>query len=157
METRNAQLSFEIAQKLYAGNDENLRQLALNTYPELGMKITDRVKNFSDVCKLAGEDEDQFKIASGDSDIIKSMRYAGKIMLIAKVLNEGHVFDWNNDNEYKWRPWFCMNDNNFRFDDSGCSISSSTVSARMCFKSEKLSTFAAKTFLQEYKDYLYQK
>jgi hypothetical protein len=42
-EERKAVLSFELAKQMYEGSDEPLRQLALDTYPELG-KISSEEK-----------------------------------------------------------------------------------------------------------------
>lgn len=56
---------------------------------------------------------------------------------IVRALNEKHIFDWNNSNEYKHRIWWYMNEDNFRFNYSGWRDSDSPVASSLCFKSEK--------------------
>jgi len=43
MEQRKAVLSFDLAKRLFDGNDENLKQLALDTYPELSPPTTEEL------------------------------------------------------------------------------------------------------------------
>lgn len=153
MENRKAEITFGIAKKWFNGADEDQKAIALATYPELGMNIMERVSNFSDICKIAGVPKEVFIVVENESKISRSMKLAGKIMLISDVLNEGEDLDYTNQSQRKWYPWHKSEDGEFSFYLSVNDCWGTDVSARMCFKSEALSDFAGKTFLQEYRDF----
>lgn len=84
----------------------------------------------------------------------KSLLAAAMLFIIAEALNDGWKPNWNDNNEYKYYPWFWMNKPGFRFYGSLCDISDtySTGGSRLCFKTRELSDYAGKTFIKLYKD-----
>jgi hypothetical protein len=75
-------------------------------------KVTDRVKTFEDACAEVGEDPTDENFSEGTVDEIAYK----KIKVIVRALNEGWKPDWNNSNQYKWYPWFYLNEpSGFRF------------------------------------------
>lgn len=117
--------------------------------------ITDRVKCLADLWKVSRKSPATFlpykKARTADQKAINAFAIA---RLFAKVLNEGWVPNWNDYNERKWRPYFWMDNPGFRFYDSHCAYSAahSGAGSGLCFKSQALSDYAAKCFLEVYKD-----
>jgi hypothetical protein len=124
------------------------------------MKITERIKTFDDIINILGKD---------DIDVIhynkllnnkNSKRYdiaEYGIILIAKVLNEGWIPDWNNTKEYKWYNWFRYDSSTSRFvflDTAYDDWYTYTFGgSRLCYKEENLAAFAANLFSDFYNDY----
>lgn len=85
----------------------------------------------------------------------------GKLVIISEVINAVDKFkpDWNNNDQQKWYPWFDMevDDNNpsgFRFDGAYCDYTGTHPSggSRLCFKTSKAAEYAAKQFLDLWRD-----
>ena len=81
-----------------------------------------------------------------------------KLVIIAQALNDGWEPDWNNNNEWKYFPWFDMeksssNKTGFRLDFAINYYSHSYAGSRLCFKSSELAEYAGKTFIKLYKEY----
>lgn len=116
-------------------------------------KITDRIKTFADVCEVKGISEKEFFSECTLCDLtIDEIAYR-QVKMICEVLNEGWKPNWNNSSEYKWRPWFYLNEPGFRFHVAYFAYSGTGVGARLVFKSEELAEYAAKTFLDIYKKF----
>jgi hypothetical protein len=142
--------------KLLVIDNKNARQMYDEAGPELkkkiaetfgiGQEIMDRVKTFEDACEVLGIDVPR---CLGTSDEIAY----SKLKIIVKALNEGWEPDWNNYDEYKWRPWFYLDAPGFRFYDSlfDFSVSDSAGGSRLCFKSEELCKYAATQFIHLYR------
>ena len=79
-----------------------------------------------------------------------------ELIVIAKALNEGWTPDWQNDNQYKYFPWFDMDNSSsagrFSFLASDSLYSYSLVGSRLCFKSEELADYAGTQFLELYRE-----
>lgn len=145
-------LSRELALKMYQGTDEQLKAFALENYPELGMKITDRVKTFQDACIVLGltPSSDFFT-----NDWLRPHEAAQrKIETIIEALNEGWKPDWNDSSQYKYRPWFNMSSSGsgFSYDVCGFDYSYSFVGSRLHLKSRELAEYAGKQFVEIYKE-----
>jgi hypothetical protein len=114
------------------------------------IKITDRIKSFEDACRELGEDPANFNVGMPDEIAYK------KLKVITRALNEGWEPNWNNDNQYKWYPWFYMDSPGFRFYDSYYSRTAASAGAgsRLCFKSQELSTYAGQCFLELYRQFM---
>jgi hypothetical protein len=109
--------------------------------------ITDQVKTFEDACKILGvvPDEHFNKLDEYNQASIK-------LQTIIKALNEGWKPNWNDENEYKYYPWWRMDSVlGFGLGDVYCLGSYSDVGSRLCFKSEELAQYAAKQFKDLYK------
>lgn len=115
--------------------------------------ITDRIKTFEDACKETGIFPTELTVTGTGitDDHMKGIAAFHKLTIIAKALNEGWKPDWKNSSEYKYYPYFDM-ENGFVFVDFGCSRQRSLVGSRLCFKSSELATYAGKQFLDLYKE-----
>lgn len=119
--------------------------------------IIERVKTFEDVCDELGITVEE-SLPFNEELLLTPDRIAinafAKVLLIAKVLNEGWTPNWDDSNEYKYYPWFDMRNSS----GSGCSRSGYDISfagtfvgSRLCFKSSELCKYAAKQFEDVYK------
>ena len=121
--------------------------------------ITERVKSVEDAIKELGNDDveviqlNRMKSIGLQNHIIGNQ----ELIVIAKALNEGWQPDWQNDNQYKYFPWFDMDASSsagrFSFNGSGAQNSFSNVGSLLCFKSKDLATYAGTQFLDIYKDF----
>lgn len=140
-----------------------LNTMNLSTNNPIQMKITEQVKSYEDICKIDGVDPVQslpYPNAT-DSEEIAVNSFA-KVIRINRVLNEGWKPDWNNDDEYKYYPWFDMetyekdagSGSGFSYGGCLCVDTFSFVGARLVYKSRELAEFAGKTFLSEYRGFM---
>ena len=118
------------------------------------INIMDRVKTFEDACEVLGIDKLQLGVAGLDDDRESIEAYA-KLIIIAKVLNEGWQPDWSDDDQYKYFPWF-KHKSGFGLScfDFGRWRAYTAVGSRLCFKSAKLAEYAGTQFAEIYRDYL---
>lgn len=116
--------------------------------------ITERVKSFNDILKIAKPTKEELAIINynGKSDRIK---FAGKIMKLAlgaEVLNEGQ-FPKADGNQHRHYPWFDVSSGfvfyNTHYADSHANTSSAS---RLSLKSEKLAVHYGKILLKEHKE-----
>src|SRR5579871_4445717 len=121
------------------------------------------IKSFEDLCKK--NKWDSAKILPDVSMLPEKFQKATlaivKLFFITEELNkdkEGNEWqpDWNKDDEYKYYPWFWMDEPGFRFDGAGYAVTSACAfgGSRLCFATEELAVYAAKQFIDLYKDYL---
>ena len=82
-----------------------------------------------------------------------------KLVIIAEATNEGHQFNWNDDEEYKWFPWFDMeeskqNPSGFRFLVAYFDSTHSRTAggSRLCFRTREAAQYVGKTFIDLYRD-----
>jgi hypothetical protein len=85
-------------------------------------KIELLIESFDQACELRGYDPATClpNVEGCPPSLQKSMVSFAMLLIICEAQNEGHQFDWNNDEEYKWFPWFDMektasNPSGFRF------------------------------------------
>ncbi|MEI8142858.1 MAG: hypothetical protein WCG90_08330 [Chitinophagia bacterium] len=136
------------------------------------LPITERVKNFNDVCVELGTTEAAFneglaKIglvtpteeSDEDDPFVKHIKAAIatiKLRMIAQVLNEGWTPDWSDYNQYKYTPYFEANDDNtglvFLYVDDW--FARTDVGSRLCFVSRDIARYAATQFIDIYTDFL---
>lgn len=118
-------------------------------------KITDRVKSILDVLTIIKPSADQKILLNYDGDDRK-MIGAKNFMwaeMIAEVLNEGWIPDYNDESQKKWFGWFDGR-SGFAFSFSFCGnwLTVTYSGSRLCFKSEALLLYAVKTFPDVYKE-----
>jgi pantothenate kinase len=140
------------ARKLFPSASAEFKQMLIDTFgvEYFSEKITDRVKTFEDACEVLGLQypADYFRNDTPDEKAYK------QIKIIVKALNEGWQPDWNNSNQYKYYPWFYMDvPSGFSLDNVGGNCTNSRVGSRLCFKSRGLADYAAKQFLDLYKQF----
>ena len=120
--------------------------------------ITERVKSVEDAIRELGNNDveviqlNRMKSIGLQNHIIGNQ----ELIVIAKALNEGWQPAWQNDNQFKYFPWFDMDDSSsagrFSFDDADILCSASAVGSRLCFKSEELADYAGTQFLELYRE-----
>jgi len=150
MELTVLKMDLATARQEYPTASDTMKKIFEKSFPEgsFSTNIIDRVKTMDDVFLELRLDKEQFyKNCFGLTEDEVAYR---EVKLIAQALNEGWIPDWGNTNQSKWRPWFYMTPGGFRFYVSYCGTDYSVVGSRLCYKSEKLSDYAAKTFSHIY-------
>jgi hypothetical protein len=115
--------------------------------------IQERIKTFADVLQYHGIAPANWSTAiNGVSEDEIAYR---QLKLIVSALNEGWTPDWQNDDEWKYYPWFDMDSSSssgrFSFFVSVDLFSASTVGSRLCYKSRELCDYAGTTFIDIYR------
>jgi hypothetical protein len=118
-------------------------------------------KTFEEACKARGYDPATVlpDVSKFPEKHQKAMIGYSKLIIITEAINEGKEPDWNDSDEYKWYSWMDMevDDNNpsgFRF-SAAYYVYSTTYSSggsRLCFRTKKACEFAAKQFLDLWRD-----
>lgn len=109
--------------------------------------------HFELACKKLKLDHSKLPDTSGLlEEFAKPIIALYKLMVIAKAWNGKWVANWDDYSQYKWFPWFYMNQPGFRFYGTYCAVTGSDAAggSRLCFASEKLANKAGKEL-----DYLY--
>ena len=112
--------------------------------------IKDRISCFDDVLKENGTTREEFEKSCIGFEPDEIAYRMAKLVCIA--YNEGWIPDWNNNNEYKYYPWFKMGSSSgvgFSYYGYGYWSAGSRVGSRLCFKSSDLAKHAGKLFEQE--------
>lgn len=127
-------------------------------------EITDRVKTYEDACKVLGVEpinEQNAKAQGFRSDEIARR----KLETIAAALNEGWKPDWNNTDQYKYYPYFYIQEN-ANGARAGLSYASTAITAtyttasfgsRLCFYASRLARYAGNQFTDLYEQILIEK
>lgn len=126
-------------------------------------EITDRVKTYEDACKVLGVEpinEQNAKAQGFRSDEIARR----KLETIAAALNEGWKPDWNNTDQYKYYPYFYIQENAKGKGSAGLSYASYTatttyanIGSRLCFYASRLARYAGNQFTDLYEQILIEK
>jgi hypothetical protein len=154
------QISKENAFKAYESANDNGKELLSNLFGKqvFSRKVTDRVKSYEDAVNELGFTPTNLATPPTESRDEKSITAYRKLIVIARVLNEGWEPDWDNDDEYKYYPYFDMRSEGagFGFSFGACTFSHSDtlVGSRLCFKTRELAEYAGKQFQDIYIDYL---
>ena len=128
-------------------------------------EITDRVKTYEDACKVLGVEpinEQNAKAQGFRSDEIARR----KLETIAAALNEGWKPDWNNTDQYKYYPYFYIQENTKGKGSAGLSFADAhyaatttdaSVGSRLCFYASRLARYAGNQFTDLYEQILIEK
>lgn len=128
-------------------------------------EITDRVKTYEDACKVLGVEpinEQNAKAQGFRSDEIARR----KLETIAAALNEGWKPDWNNTDQYKYYPYFYIQENAKGKGSAGLSYAYTLPAAtpanaffgsRLCFYALRLARYAGNQFTDLYEQILIEK
>lgn len=128
-------------------------------------EITDRVKTYEDACKVLGVEpinEQNAKAQGFRSDEIARR----KLETIAAALNEGWKPDWNNTDQYKYYPYFYIQENakgkgsaglSYAFTNYAAALTFATVGSRLCFYASRLARYASNQFTDLYEQILIEK
>jgi hypothetical protein len=122
--------------------------------------VMNQIKTFEEACTVQGIDPVTAlpDVSGFPEQHRKALTATGKLFIIADALNEGWKPDWNNDDEYKYYPWFDLekdeehNPSGFRLDSVYCSCTRSTVGSRLCFKNRAIANYAGTQFTDLYRD-----
>lgn len=128
-------------------------------------EITDRVKTYEDACKVLGVEpinEQNAKAQGFRSDEIARR----KLETIAAALNEGWKPDWNNTDQYKYYPYFYIQENakgkgsaglSYAFTNNTASTAYAHIGSRLCFYALRLARYAGNQFTDLYEQILIEK
>lgn len=128
-------------------------------------EITDRVKTYEDACKVLGVEpinEQNAKAQGFRSDEIARR----KLETIAAALNEGWKPDWNNTDQYKYYPYFYIQENakgkgsaglSCAYANSAAASAYADVGSRLCFYASRLARYASNQFTDLYEQILIEK
>lgn len=154
---KTLQIDEEKARQLYKTASEEFKTTLECTFGKEFFKvyIMDRIKTYEDACNELGLypiDEDvliSFGLDEGD------IAYQ-KMKVIVRALNEGWVADVCDSRVHRYYPWFCPNGSPFAFYCSYLVNSYAHVGngSRLCFKSEELSNYAGKQFIDLWKEFI---
>ena len=112
------------------------------------------IKTFEDACKALSLDvATVIPDFSGYPPKHQAAQIAhSKLVIIAEALNGGWAPDWDNNNEYKYYPYFDM-EKGFSFSNYDCIYTFSFAGSRLCFRSAEIAKYAGTQFVELYKDY----
>lgn len=128
-------------------------------------EITDRVKSYEDACKVLGVEpinEQNAKAQGFRPDEIARR----KLETIAAALNEGWLPDWNNTDEYKYYPYFYIQENakgkgsaglSYAYSYYAATYTSTNIGSRLCFYASRLAKYAGDHFADIYEQILIEK
>lgn len=156
---RTLQISEKKARELYKSGSQELKTILEESCGKdfFSQKITDRIKTYEDACEELGITPlDEAKLI--ELGLTKHDIAYQKLATIIKALNEGWIPDVCNSDVYRWYPWFLPNasPSSFAFchslyEYSGASAGSGS---RLCLKSEDLSNYCGKQFLDLWKEHI---
>ena len=127
-------------------------------------EITDRVKTYEDACKVLGVEpinEQNAKAQGFRSDEIARR----KLETIAAALNEGWKPDWNNTDQYKYYPYFYIQENakgayaglSYANARNSAANTDAPLGSRLCFYASRLARYAGNQFTDLYEQILIEK
>jgi len=122
-----------------------------------------KIKTFEEACGALGIDPTKPLVdASGMPEKHrKAIEAHSKLVVIAQALNEGWEPNWNDEDEYKYFPWFEVEATEekpsgvgFSYSRYGHSCAVTSVGSRLCYRTRELALYAGETFADLYKEYL---
>ena len=105
---------------------------------------------------LTEEDEEVVKLRKLEKiEGIDNILAEQRLVVIFKAKNEKLIFDWNDSNQNKYYPWFCLGED-FRYNFFYRYYTHAAVSSRLCLKSKELllELVNQQEILELYKTYL---
>src|SRR5689334_945068 len=105
-----------------------------------------KIKTFKAACKALGIKKPESVLPPYNKNIDeatnKSIIAYAKLIVIVKALNGNWVADWDNDDQWKYYPWFTMSSSGFVYLVYDVCYSISDAGSRLCFKSRQLAEYA---------------
>ena len=121
-----------------------------------------KVENFEQACQLRGYDHTTVlpNVSMFPAQHQKALTALAMLIIIAEAMNEGKEFDWNDDDQCKWYPWFDMevhpknNPSGFRFYGTHYvnTITGTAGGSRLCYHSSEDAKHAGTQFESLYRD-----
>lgn len=156
---KTLKISEQKARELYKNSSQELKAILEESFGKefFSQSITDRIKSYEDACEELGiptlDEAKLMELGLTQQDIAYQ-----KLTTIIKALNEGWVPDVCDSDVCRWYPWFRPNGSpsSFAFDGShyGHSDACAGSGSRLCLKSEELSNYCSKQFLDLWKEYI---
>ncbi|WP_314243798.1 hypothetical protein [Empedobacter tilapiae] len=120
--------------------------------------IKEQIKTFQDAIEKLGEEDEDIKAFRSIENfgIPKHIIAHLQLIIIAKALNEGWTPNWSNSSQYKYYPWFDMENSSaggFVYYDLDDWAADTLVGSRLCYSSRELAEYAGKQFKDIYEEY----
>lgn len=123
------------------------------------MEITKEINSYEDACKILGIQPLTLENFSHLPESQRQYYYSHhRIATAIEASKEGHEFDWNNSNEYKYYPWWDMETygdapagSGFSYDVCGLTRTLARVGARLSTRSRAHTEHLAKVFFEDYR------
>lgn len=156
---KTLKISESKALELYKTGSTELKTILEESFGKkfFNQKITDKIHTLEDIYNHLGIDEEDILIFKNPKNAFeKYINACAIIPKIVEVYNEGEILDWNNQNQYKYLPYFKKTGSGW---SSHCYSTwfaiTGAVSARaLHYKSNELATDAGIKFIKVYSDYL---
>ena len=156
---KTLKISDQKARELYRSGSQELKTILEESCGKefFSQKVTYRIKTYEDACEELGINPlDESKLMELGLTI-HDIAYQ-KLTTIIKALNEGWVPDVCDSDACRWHPWFRPNGSpsSFAFCDSACEGSGASAGSgsRLCLKSEELSNYCGRQFLDLWKQFI---
>lgn len=156
---RTLQISEKKAMELYKNGSDELKTVLEESFGKefFQRKITDRIKTYEDACAELGiYSLDEAKLM--DFGLTKHDIAYQKLATVVKALNEDWTPDVCDSSVYRWYPWFKTNGSpsSFAFDVSyfGRATAFAGSGSRLCLKSNELSDYCGKQFIDLWKQFI---
>lgn len=156
---RTLQISEKKAMELYKNGSDELKTVLEESFGKefFQRKITDRIKTYEDACAELGiYSLDEAKLM--DFGLTKHDIAYQKLATVVKALNEDWTPDVCDSSVYRWYPWFKTNGSpsSFAFDVSYYGLASAIAGSgsRLCLKSNELSDYCGKQFIDLWKQFI---
>lgn len=155
---KTLQIEENKARSIYKTASSELKIMLEDTFGKefFSQKVTERIKTYEDACAELGITPINESTLSSNGFTKDEIAYR-KIKTITEALNEGWKPNWNDEDQYKWTPYFYPNSSSgFVFRNAGyyCSNADAGDGLRLCFKSDELATYAGKQFTELYKEFI---
>lgn len=118
-----------------------------------------QIKTFEDACKALNLDANNTipDFSAYPEKHRAAMVAESKLVLVAQALNGGWEPDWQDEDEYKYTPWFDFDDENAEARFSYCGgchywCQRSGVGSRLCYKSREIARYAGTQFIDLYRE-----
>ena len=155
---RTLQIEESKARSIYKTASPELKIMLEDTFGKefFSQSITKHIKTYKDAClelDITPIDENTLLKNGFTKDEIAYR----KIKTIIQALNEGWQADWTNEYQNKWIPWFHQNSiTGLAYAASTITSSSmcTEISSRLCLKSEELSIYMGKRFIDLYREFI---
>lgn len=119
-----------------------------------------QIKTFEDACAVLKLDASKLPdVSMLPEKHQKALIAHYKLIIIAQAINNGWEPDWNDDDQYKYYPWFWVK---AKADNSGLGLSyldyaytnsDTSVGSRLCFPTREAAKYAGETFTDLYEEY----
>ena len=152
-------LSEQKARELYRSGSKELKTVLEESFGKgfFSQDVTERVKTYLDACHELGreplDEEKLLELGLTEHDIAYQ-----KLTIVTEALNEGQKLNACDANVKRWYPWFKPNGSpsSFAFGASVCDVACAGAGSgsRLCLKSEKLSDYCGKQFIDLWKQFI---